>query len=151
MTVTDEQVAALRAFLASEPDEAERLTGQLVEADRLVGYGELVHAAFVTAVRRRFSPSWSIPEVIGLVATVRAQLLDDGIHIDPRTSESLMRHALGDAVATDLEKPATARAQVLLLGELIVDEGLDDAGLDEFLAQARTLADRLMSGVTDRR
>jgi hypothetical protein len=107
MTVTDEQVAALRAFLASA--------------------------------------------VIGLVAIVRAQLLDDGIHIDPRTSESLMRRALGDAVAADPEEPATARARVLLLGELIVDEGLDDAGLDEFLAQARTLADRLMPDVTRRR
>jgi hypothetical protein len=29
------------------------------------------------------------------------------------------------------------------LGELIVDEQLDDAGLDEFMARARALADQL--------
>lgn len=140
MAVTDEEVAALRAYLALEPEKAERLTRQLIETDRLVGYGELVYAAFATAVRRRFPPTWMIPDVIRFVATARARLLDDEIEVDPRAAEILVRRALGDGIAVDLDEVVRARAQVLRLGELITDEDLDDAGLDEFLATARVLA-----------
>jgi hypothetical protein len=145
MVVSDDQVAALHAFLALEPYETERLTKQLVEADRLEGYGELVYAAFIGAVRRRFSPTWTIPDVIRFVATARARLLNDEIEIDPRTAEILMRRALGESIAADLDEEDRARAQIFLLVELIVDEELDDAGLDEFLAHARTLADQLIA------
>jgi hypothetical protein len=142
MPVTDEQVAALRAFLALNPTEAGGLTRQLVEADHLDGYGELVYAAFVTAARRRFSPTCSVPDVIRFVAAVRTQLLEDGVDIHPRTSEILIRRAIGDRVTAELDKKASARAQLLLLGELISDERLAEAGLDAFLTQARSLADQ---------
>lgn len=141
--VSDEQVAALRAFLALQPDTAEQLTKQLVETGHLEGYGELVYAAFVTAVRRRLSPTWTIPDVIRFVATARARLLKNEIEIDPRTAEILMRGALGDGIVAELEEEARTRAQIFLLGEMAVDEQLDDAGLDAFLATARVLADQL--------
>jgi hypothetical protein len=141
--VGDEQVGALRAFLALQPDEVERLTKQLVDARHVEGYGELVYAAFVTAVRRRFSPTWTIPDVIRFVATVRARLLDNEIEIDPLTAEILVRHALGDGIAAELDGEARTRAQIFLLGELVVDERLDNAELDAFLATARVLADQL--------
>jgi hypothetical protein len=143
MVVSDDQVAALRAFLALEPNETERLTKQLVETDRLEGYGELVYAAFVAAVRRRFSPTWTVPDVIRFVGTARARLLNDEIEIDPRTAEILMRRALGDGIVAERDEEARARAQIFLLGEMVVDEDLDDDGLDEFLATARVLADQL--------
>jgi hypothetical protein len=141
--VGDEQVAALRAFLALQPDDVERLTKQLVDTGRLEGYGELVFAAFVTAVRRCFSPTWTIPDVIRCVATARAELIRDEINIDPRTAEILMRRALGDRIAAELDEEASARAQLFLLGELILGEDLDDVRLDEFLVTARGLADQL--------
>lgn len=143
MVVSDDQVAALRAFLVLEPYETERLTKQLVDTGHLAGYGELVYAAFVTAVRRRLSSAWTMPDIIRFVATARARLLDDEIDIDPRTAEILMRRVLGDRIAADLEEKASARAQIFLLGELINDEALDDAGLDDFLTMARRLADQL--------
>jgi hypothetical protein len=143
MAVSDEQVAALRAFLALQPDEAERLAKQLAAVGGLEGYGVLVYIAFVTAARRRFSPTWTIPDVIRFVATARAELLQQKIEIDPRTAETLIGQALGDGLAAKLDEEASARARLFLLGELIVDEHLDDAGLDQFLAQARSLADQL--------
>jgi hypothetical protein len=114
-----------------------------MESGDVAGYGELVYAAFVAAVRRRFSPTWTLPKVIRFVAAARADLLQDGIEIDPRTAETLIRRALGDGIATRLEEEARVRAQIFLLIQLIDDEGLDDAGLDAFLAQARSLADQL--------
>lgn len=144
MTRTDDQVAALRAFLTSEADEGVRLTRQLVETNRAEGIGELVYAAFVTAVRRRFLPTGSIPDVIHFVATARVRLLDKGITIDPRTAEILLRRILGENIAAGLDEKARARAQVFLLSELVSDEELDAAGLSGFLAQARALADQLI-------
>lgn len=141
--VSDKQVEALRAFLALQPDDAERLARQLADARHFEGYGELIYAAFVTAVRRRLSPTWTIPDVIRFVATTRARLLNEEIEIDPRTAEILMRRALGDVIAAELDEEARTRAQIFLLGELVVDEQLDDAGLDALLATARTLADQL--------
>lgn len=142
MPVTDEQVAALRALLALNSPEAERLTRQLVEADRLDGYSQLVYAAFVTAARRRFSPTWTISDIVRFVAAARAELLADDVDVDPRTSEILIRRAIGDHVATEVDMEASAHAQLLLLGELIVDERLADTSLDTFLTQARSLADQ---------
>ena len=143
MAVNDEQVAALRAFLVPESDDAAQLTEQLVESKCLAGYGELVYAAVVTAVRRRFSRIWTIADVIRFVAAMRARLLNDRIEIDPRTAETLIRRALGDVIADELDEEARARAQIFLLGELVIDEGFDEVGLDGFLAMARGLADQL--------
>lgn len=143
MAVSDEQVAALRAFLALDTDETGRITRKLLETGGVQGYGELVYAAFVTAARRRFSPTWAIPDVIRFVAAARAELLQDHVDIDPRTAEILVRRALGDSIATELDEEARARAQIFLLCEMVVDAELDDAGLDAFLAQARALADQL--------
>jgi hypothetical protein len=141
--VSDEQVAALRAFLALDADEAEFLTHRLVESNRLEGYGELVSAAFAAATRRRFSSGWKIADVIRIVASVRGRLINEGIEMDTRAAEVLMRRALGEKIAVELDEEVSARAQIFLLSELTLDEGLDDAELDTFLATARKLADRL--------
>jgi hypothetical protein len=143
VAVTDEQVAALRAFLAPESDDAEQLTEQLIESKRLAGYGELVYAAFVSTLRRRFSPAWTVSAVIRFVAVTRAELLEDAIDIDPRTAEVLIRRALGDGVVTDLDEEARARAQIFLLCAMVADAEFDDAELDTFLAQSRSLAEQL--------
>jgi hypothetical protein len=142
--VSDEHVASLRAFLALEPDEGMRLTRQLAQTGDVQSYGELIYAAFVTAVRRRFSPSWTVPEVIRFVVTVRARLLDDEIQIDPRAAEVLMRRALGDSVTGDFDDETRARAQIFVLAELVADEQLDAPGLDQFMGQTRALADQLI-------
>jgi hypothetical protein len=143
MAVSNLQVAALRAFLEIRANDTERLTERLIETGPLEGYGELISGAFAVAVRRRFSPTWTVPDLISFVAVVRARLLGDKIDIDPRTAEISMRHALGDGNAAESDEEARARAQIFLLGELIIDEDLDDAGMDEFLATARGLADQL--------
>lgn len=145
MAVSDTQIASLRAFLSNDPHEGMRLAGSLVDSDDADGFGELLYAAFVTAVRRRFSAAWTIPAVVTFVAAARAALFQDGTDIDPHAAEILIRRALGDSVITGVEEMASARAQVLVLRRLIADERLDDCGLDRFLAEARALADQLIN------
>jgi hypothetical protein len=147
MAVTDEQVAALRAYLSAESDdeaaEAQQLIQRLAMAATAEGIGELVYAAFVVAARRRFSPTWAHAEIIRFVAGVRALLSERPDALDARAAEHQLRAALGEKQAGYPDEEARARAQVVLLDALIQSAELDDAGLDELLAQGRRLADNL--------
>jgi hypothetical protein len=137
--VTDEQVAVLRAYLADDGDESVRLHEQLIQSDGLDGYGEFVYAAFVTAVRRRFSPTYTHADIIRFVAGVRSLLSEEPDAIDPRAAENMIRRALNEHVTDEVDQETKVRAQLALLIALITDEELDDAGLDEFLDTVRTL------------
>jgi hypothetical protein len=147
MVVTDEQVAALRAYLVPDLGEAERLNQHLVTMGGQDGYGHFVYAAFVEAARNRFSPAWTRADVIRFVATVRKQT-PGGQNIDPHAGEILIRRALGDHAADALDEETRGTVQVILLAELIAGEQLDGAGLDQFLAAARAQADMLLASRT---
>lgn len=140
MAISDEQVTSLRALLSADSDKGVELTERLVRTGDLEGYGSLIYAAFVVAVRRRFQPSWTIPGVVRLVASVRARLLKAEIEIDPLAAEVLTRRALGDGVVGELDDETKARVQIFMLAELVADEQLDESALDEFMKQVRALA-----------
>jgi len=142
--VTSEQVTTLRAFLAFDPSY-ERLTRELAGSGRLHGFGELVYAAFVTAARRRFGPTWTSAQVVRFTARARNGLRTHGIDLDPRATEILIRQALGDRVTSPYDDNTHARVMLFVLGELISEERLDEASLDAFLAKARALADVRLS------
>lgn len=144
MSVTDEQVAALRSYVAADvAEEWVSLHDQLRQDGGLDDYGTLVTAAFVTAVRRKFSPTWTLAAVIRFVASARATISEKPDLIEPRAAENLIRRALGDTVTDTADLETKTRAQLLLLVALIQDEQLDDIGLDAFLVDARTLADQI--------
>src|SRR5215467_771184 len=100
MAVTDEQVTALHAYLAvrsgDEADEAERLFKLLTRPGAAEGIGELLYAAFLIAARRKFSPTWTLADVVRFVADIRAQSSDEPDIIDPAAAEHQLRAALGE-------------------------------------------------------
>jgi hypothetical protein len=138
--VTDEQAAALRAFLAFDPSY-QLLTRELAGSGRMHGFGGLVHAAFVTAVRQRFAPTWTSAQIVRFTARLRTALRIQGIDLDPQATEILIRQALGEPVTSDHDDQTQAQVTMIVLGELISDEQLDDGSLDAFMAEARALAD----------
>lgn len=142
MIVTDEQVAALRSYLEGEPEEYTPLHQNLIDTGSVEGYGVLVYAAFVLAVRREYGPTYNPADIIRYVAEVRAFLSDLPDLLHPRAAENLIRRALGDPVTDDLDQETKARAQLVLLTVLVGDAQLDAAALEEFLEVARTTADR---------
>src|SRR5262249_52359867 len=97
----------------------------------------LVHAAFITAVRRKFSPTWNVADIIRFVAAARAERGEGADDIDPRAAEHLIRRALGDRVADGLDQGTKGGGQILLLVTLVEAEQLGD-----FLVEARVLADQ---------
>lgn len=79
------------------------------------------------------------------VGAVRSRLGSASDAIDPEAAERLILKVLGHGSVSDLDDKVAFSAKQLLLAALIADENLDDAGLDEFMASARTLADQWLT------
>ena len=145
MPVTDDQVAALRALLRDDMDRHRQLFAALDRAEAKKGYPALVTAAFIEAVERRFGTGYQPADIVAFVADVRARSDRLASRLDPDVSERAIHAVLGEGTVRGLDKEAVTGAKLLLLAAVIADAQLDDAGLDEFLAAARKLADQLMS------
>jgi hypothetical protein len=126
--------------LAGDFDQYNRLYQQLDREAARTTYIALIDAAFFEAVDRRFAKAGTVADVIEFVADIRARS-ERLSEIDSRAAERLIRAALGDGSADDIDDKTRFGAEIVLLAGLIVDERLDDAGLDKFLAEARKLAD----------
>jgi hypothetical protein len=144
--VTDDQVAALRALLVGDLEGHKLLYARLGHGQALAGYTALVTGAFSEAVERRFGANYRPADVITFVGDVRTRSAEVAETLDPAAAERVIRAVFGDGSVRDLRDATVAGAQIVLLGALIADAKLDDSGLDAFLAAARTLADRLMTG-----
>jgi len=145
MAVTDDQVATLRAYLVGDFATHERLRDQLDPSAAASGYSALLAAAFCVAVERRFSGEDSLPAVIEFVGAVRSRSEGLSGKIDPRIAERLIRAVYTDETTDDIDRESRIRTRFLLLAALVVDEMLDDAGLDAFLGESRKLADQWLS------
>lgn len=143
MPVTDEQVAPLRAQLSGQLEEHQRLFGQL-DASARTGYRRIVSAAFCVAAERRFPPGAAASDVIEFVGDVRSRT-DRAAEIDPLVAERVIRAVLSDENIDDIDPRTSWETQVLLLASMTADAQYNAAGLDEFLSEARKLADQWTS------
>lgn len=145
MAVTDEQVAALRSYLKGDLDQYRRLADALDRTAAQTGYSALLAAAFFEAVDRRFAENGTKADVVEFVGAVRARSERLADQIDPDVAERLILHSLGEGSIADIDDETVIGTQFTLLAALIVDANLGDSGLDEFLAEARALADEWVS------
>lgn len=145
MPVTDDQVATLHALLSDDMDRYRQLFSGLDRAEAKKGYSALVTAGFAEAAERRFGTSYRGADIVEFVASVRSRSDQVAAELDPDVAERVIRVVLEDAPVDDLSRNAITGAQLLLLIGLIADAQLDGHGLDQFLAEARKLADQLMS------
>ncbi len=145
MAVTDLQVATLRAQLTGNLEEHRRLLAQFDEKSDGRPYVMLTNAAFIEAAERKFTSDTTADDIIQFVADVRSRSERIGGSMDPRVAERVLLAAVADADIGDLDPREVRRSQTILLNALIVDENLDGADLDEFIATARGLADRLLN------
>lgn len=141
MAVTDEQVATLRAYLAGDFEEHDRLHAKLDRVAARTGYSALISAAFVLAVEHRFAERGATAEMVKFVSDLRARSQGLAEDIDQRVAERLILAVYTDEEIDDLDGEERIFTQFLLLVALVLDRKLDDFGLDAFLGQARALAD----------
>ena len=144
MAVTDDQIAALRAYLRARTDteasDAERRFLTLSRTGRLDEVGALVYGAFAAAARRMFSLAWTSADIVRFVADFRSSSAEAAGLLSPAAAENQLREVLGEKQATRPPEEARARAQFLLLGALAV--GLGQHELDGVLAEGDTVPGR---------
>jgi hypothetical protein len=145
MTVTQEQVDTLRAHLAGDFAEYHRLWTKLDRKSADSGYIALIAAAFFEAVDRRFAKTGTHSDIIEFVGSVRSRFDETGDDVDPHAAETLIRAALGNDSGAELDDDTVVSTQIIVLTALILDEHLDDAGLDQFMNDARRTADEWSS------
>lgn len=138
------QVAALRALLSFDPG-FQRLHQQLADDGHLAGYDDLVWSAFSIAVRRRLGSTPPPGDIVKLAASLRINLRQQQVELDPLALEDAIQAAAGGQVPVHYDDQARAEILLIALGQLIFDEDLDDAGLDDFLVLARAMAARRRS------
>jgi hypothetical protein len=144
--ISAQPVAALRAQLSGDSPEHQRLVREFRSRDEKVAYSALEHAAFLEAVRRRFTKHSQVSDVIEYVADVRSRIDEIADAVDPRVGEQLILEALGKGTTGGIDSKTASVALLFLLTALIADEGLDSAALDQFIARATETADYLLNG-----
>jgi hypothetical protein len=145
MTVTDQQVATLRAMLSGNRSEHRRLVTQLDRQGDGVGYSALVTAAFIKAVSHRFGKESTSADVIAFVADARSRFDEIAEAVNPQAGERLIRKVVAGGSTDDIDPRTSSTVKLLLLAALVADEEFDSEALDEFVADARKFADYLLS------
>jgi hypothetical protein len=100
MAVTDDQVAALRAYLSARTDagadDAERRFLTLARTGGLDVVAVLVYGTFAAAARRKFSPTWTSDELSGCHPPFSP--LKRQKNIEPGCLGTALSHAKSDAL-----------------------------------------------------
>ena len=145
MPVTDDMVAALRAYLSRDYEEFKRRNGAFDASQGLRrSYVALLIASFVEAVERRFATP-SREEIAAFVAGMRAR--DDHLaKLDPDATERLIAFVFEDDVRIeDIDPDKSVGIRMMVLSQIFHDLALDDAELEVFLERARTLANEILA------
>lgn len=143
MTVSDAQVATLRAFLEGDKPRYNELLARLDRQADSLGYSALVTAAFFEAVDRRFSKQSTPSDVVEYVADVRSRSGDTADAVDPRVAERLIREVLGEGSTDDIDGRTSSTTKLFLLAALTADADLSSGELNEFLTKVRKMAEHL--------
>jgi hypothetical protein len=148
MTVTDHEVATLRAALSGNLEEYRALLGSFDRQTDARPYIALVNCAFIGAAERRFGKHLTTEEAVAYVADVRTRTEEAARSLDPLVGERVLLTAVAGGNVQGLDPRAVRGAQQLLLAGLIADEQPDAAELDGLLARARKETDDLLRGTT---
>ena len=106
-------------------------------------FGEIVGAAFYSAVGRRFTGDTPQDGAIGEFVDAAAGPYEDSpVAVDHSAAEALIRSVLGDeasvgAVLEQLDEPDLARIELVLLRRLLDDAGSDSQSLQDLISSAQ--------------
>ncbi|TMQ98966.1 hypothetical protein ETD83_18790 [Actinomadura soli] len=151
--IGEENILALRSFLREGPEAWVPLQSELQKDDETAaGYMSLVYGAFNVAVRRRFSPTYTVGDIVRFVADLRMAAGEDADRINTLVAEDMIRRALdaprpkddgGDDVGD------VVRAEMYILLYLIAEADLDRAGLEQFIDEATAYTEKWLEARRD--
>ncbi|TDC62014.1 hypothetical protein E1200_27300 [Actinomadura sp. GC306] len=143
MLITDLQAATLRAQLAGQGEEHQRLLSQLITREDQEGYSLLLAVGFFEAVNRRFQPTENVVDhnaVIDFIANLRARSPEVAERLDPMIAERMILHALGKGDIDGIGENTKLSGQILILSGLIADLAPTEAELDTFMSKIKSMA-----------
>ena len=142
MSVRTELTDLIRAVARKDWDTVDQLIATLDTAGWDGGV-QVIGAAFVVAVNRRFRPDYDAREVTRFVADLRSSY-DHGGTLPASETEATIRAALGEPELADGVQPDVALpAQVVVLGQLLREENLSEEQIEIFVAEVRSTVERL--------
>jgi hypothetical protein len=108
-------------------------------------FGEIVGAAFYSAVGRRFGSAQGEGEITGFVAAAADPYAGTPVAVDVAAAEALVRSVLGDeatvgAVLEQLDEPDLARIELVLLRKLLDDGGPEGESVETMVSSAQNEA-----------
>jgi hypothetical protein len=135
-----EHLALLRAMARGNFEEQSDLSNALHASGDLDGYGEVIGAAFLLAIRMQFQDRFSPDDVIRLVADTRTMVDVTGDVINPRIAERVVRAALGEeGLLAGAPEGSIVESQIAVCSFLAAEERLGDP--DAFVADVKKLLD----------
>lgn len=143
MTITDLQVATLRAQLAGQGEEHQRLLSQLTTPEDQEGYSLLLAIGFFEAVNQRFHSRGKVVDenaVIDFIANLRSRTPEVAEKLDPVVAERMILHALDKGSVDGIDDNTKLSGQILILGGLIADSTPTEAELDAFMGKIMSMA-----------
>ncbi|MES9539925.1 MULTISPECIES: hypothetical protein [unclassified Actinomadura] len=147
--ITEENILALRSFLLEGPEAWVPLKDKIQANNKTAaGHMSLLYGAFCVAVRRKFSPAYTVDEIVQLVAEVRVKAQEDAGLINVPLAEDMVRAAVGAPTlhiggADDLR--AVLYAEVFILLYLIAEMDLDRAGLEQFIEEVTAYTEQWLA------
>lgn len=145
MTVSADQVAAIRAYLSGNQEEFRRLNRALDTSKAASrSYQALIAATFIEAVERRFNERTTRAEVIDYVADLRSRNDDAAEELDPDKAERMIMTVIADEDVDDLSGDERVKLEMILMAGFIADAGFDEVELEAFLEKARAFGNELL-------
>ena len=147
--IGEENILALRSFLVEGPAAWESLQDKLQADDETAaGYMSLLYGAFCVAVRRRFSPRYTVGEIVQFVADVRIAAGEDAGLVSPLVAEDMIRRVVGapppgDGGSDDVR--AVIYAELFVLLYLVAEADFDRAGLEQFIEEVATYTEQWLA------
>ena len=139
MSAQTELTELIRALARQDWETVDRLLDTLREKE-WAGATQVIGAAFVLAVHRRFRRGRDLRDITNFVAETRSRY-QEGKDLPALDMEGLIRAALGEVDLMDEISPDIALpAQIVILGTLLHDENLTEADLDQFITDVEETA-----------
>lgn len=140
MTVTADQVAAMRAYLKGDGPGYNRIADRL-DPTAKKAHAALIVASFLVAADKRFGKDATRADMTEFIEGLRARSEQLASEIDPRQAERLIMAVHTDEDIDDIDDSLYGP----LLAGMIADTQLSDTELDEFLEKARKLAEQMLT------
>lgn len=144
MPVTDDVVEIVRAYLEVDGERAQRLLGSL-DASQNQAYQAMIAGTFMAAVTRRFNKQSSREEIIDYVAQVRSRSEEMAESLEPSATERMIASIYSDVDIDDIDPRMVMNIEIFIAVAIVSDKGISGPDLDDFLATARTYAEKMLS------